>query len=449
MGARFSSSRRPATGGLLVGALAVWALAAPPARADKLDQSLMRTAGPPVMEHLRKQGYKNVGVLHFRVEMPSARPSFHVGRLNSLMATRLENVLILANDDETPIGITRGASAAAAARDSKATYVTPEGRKDLFAQKYPLAWGKQEVKVDAFLTGLVRLSEDLKTAAVVIEEWVPGREKPATLVTFQTRTDRLLLADLGRGFFLGKRSLEDALKVEEVDGAAVASARKDNGAGLKGDSLDDLLELRAYYDGKEVKPGPDNKLASPREGQAVHFTLRATRERLGVVLLVNGVNTLGEEGVEREPDQFSMWVLEPGKLCVIRGHYTMEAPRGAGGKRKTAERKFRVLSDSESSLADLGDPSKVGKIELLIYREAGGELPAVAKRPVNMRAVTARGDSFEKVKGEILRRGTASADRNLLAPPDPKATGTTSVQTVEFNGVLAGARTITYFEVRR
>jgi hypothetical protein len=445
---RLSLVCRPGKCGLVAGALVAWALAAAPARADKIDQSLMKDAAPNVMEHLRKQGYKNVAVLNFRVELPKAKPSFHVGRLNSLMATRLENVLILANDDEKPLGITRGASAVAAARDKKATYLTAEGRKNLFAQKYPLAWGDQEVKVDALLTGVVRLSADLKTAYVVIEEWSPGRETPAVPATFQTPTDRLLLADLDRGFFLGRRSLEDALKVDEVDGAAVDSARKDNGAGLKGDTFEDVLDFRAYYDGKEVKAGPDNKLPSPREGQEVYFTLRARKERLGVVLLVNGMNTLGEEGVDREPDQYSMWVLYPGKVCILRGYYTVENPRDAAGKdrRKSAVRKFRVLSDSESGLAELGDSSKVGKVELLIYREPRGELPRVARRAVNMRSVTARGASFEEVKGQILRLGAAKRGRNLIAPPDPKATGTTTIQTVEFNGVLTGSRTITYFE---
>jgi hypothetical protein len=228
----------------------------------------------------------------------------------------------------------------------------------------------------------------------------------------------------------------------------VDSARKDGGAGPKGDSFDDLLEFRAYYDGKGHRPGLDNKLASPREGQEVAFTLRAKKERLGLVLLVNGVNTLGEEGVDREPDQYSTWVLEPGKLYTIRGYYTLENPKTISGKpeRTSTFRKFKVLSDSESALADLGDSSKVGKVELLLYREVKGELPAAGRRAVNMRAVTARAADFQQVKGQILRLGGAKRGRNLLAPPGPRATGTTSIQTVEFNGVLTASRTLTYFD---
>src|SRR5262249_15071846 len=53
--------------GLCAASLAAWALLARPARADTIDECLP-PKGAEIMEHLQKRGYKNVGVLHFRVE---------------------------------------------------------------------------------------------------------------------------------------------------------------------------------------------------------------------------------------------------------------------------------------------------------------------------------------------------------------------------------------------
>jgi hypothetical protein len=441
--------------GLCAASVAAWALLARPVRADTIDENLAPKAAE-VMEHLQKQGYKNVGVLHFRVEMPGAKSPFGVGRLNSLMATRLENVLILANDDDRPIGITRAASERAAARDKKATYLTAEGRKKLFAEKYPLAWGDKDVTVDAFLTGLVKMSPDLAKATVTIEEWLPGKDRANTLAQFEVPTNRLLLADLNRNFILSKRSLNKGLKIEEPDPDAVASAAGGGGPvripkappPTDDDTFDGLLDFRAHYGNEEFKPGADNRLPAPRDGQEVYFTVEAKKERLGVVVLVNGVNTLGEEGVDREPDQYSMWVLEPGKRYTIRGYYTMENAKNAAeaGKRKSYMRRFEVLSESESLLAELGDPNKRGKIELILFRQPDGELPAVGVRAANMRSVTGRLPSLQDLKSRILMLGTAKVARGILAPPGPRPDKQLTLRALDFNGVLAGYRSITYYE---
>jgi len=100
--------------------LAVAALGVALARADNLDRALLRHA-PAIMEDLRANGYTNVGVLKFRVQKGTAAPSMHAGFLNTSLATRLENALILAQDKAQPIGITRGASEAAAELDGKAS----------------------------------------------------------------------------------------------------------------------------------------------------------------------------------------------------------------------------------------------------------------------------------------------------------------------------------------
>jgi len=169
------------------------------------------------------------------------------------------------------------------------------------------------------------------------------------------------------------------------------------------------------------------------------------------VVLVNGVNTLGEEGLDREPDQYSMWVLEPGKRYTIRGYYTMASAKNPAepGKRKSALRRFEVLSDSESLLTEMGDPTKRGKIELLLFREPDRELPPPGVRPASMRSVTGRLASVQDVKGQILMLGTAKVARGLLAPPGARPDKQVTLRTLDFNGVLSGYRSITYYEKPR
>src|SRR5947209_2388118 len=130
-------SRRPAmrvswNARFAVPLLAVALSVGPAARADQIDQDLL-TRGKEIMKELHKQQYKNVGVLKFEAQRGGANGpvTFELGRLNALMATRLENVLILANDLKKPIGIVCGAGDLASRRDAKATYKTPAGREGL------------------------------------------------------------------------------------------------------------------------------------------------------------------------------------------------------------------------------------------------------------------------------------------------------------------------------
>src|SRR3982751_777973 len=119
--------------------LAAPLLAPAPARADAIDDALRKITGAKeIPRDLQKHGYRTVGILRSQVQKGDAKPSFHVGYLNDLMATRLENALILVQPDEESklLGVTHGASEIAAKADPKASYLTPEGRAQLFARKY-------------------------------------------------------------------------------------------------------------------------------------------------------------------------------------------------------------------------------------------------------------------------------------------------------------------------
>src|SRR5262249_13608227 len=264
------------------------------------------------------------------------------------------------------------------------------------------------------------------------------------------RTDRLLLTDLNQGFFLGKRELTAGVSFDAGDLAAVKNALvggekvADPKDPKKVESLDGLLEFNVYYGGKKVKPLDAPRSPSPGEKQKAVFTLKA-RERLGVVLRVNGLNTLGMEEGEREADQYSMWVLEPNVEYTIDGYYSWEArgAKRAPGQPKTFVHALEGLSSSESVL-ELGNNSKAGKIELIIFREVKGAALPKANRPPSLRLVTDRGKTLQDLRDHISKIASASVERTIRARKGGKEIA--PITTVTFSGAIAGPRTITYFE---
>ncbi|MCI0464374.1 MAG: hypothetical protein L0Z62_46155 [Gemmataceae bacterium] len=427
----------------LVLALAVGAFAVPSARADQLDQEMLKR-GPTVMQHLQKQGHKNVGVLKFRVQVGDKKPSFDSGRLTSLLATRLENVLILANDLQQPIGITRGASEVAARGDKTASYRDEAGRRKLFSHTYPLAWGDKKVTVNAFLTGLVRFTPDLTAATVTLQEFTSANPQLKSVAEFKVKTNRLMLADMNQTFTVKRRDLGKTVPFEEVDEKAAKDAASVKFAGPRelplgrDEILDEVLEFELFYDDKPVKRN-GLYVPTPRQGQKVHFRVKALKERLGVVLLINGLNTLGEEEASgREPDQLSMWVLEPGKVYQVSGYYTLEKFKP-----------IRVLSESESVVTDLGNPRR-GKIEMYVFREPQKKedaLPSVALRgrPISLRPVPEQPRDFKDARARLRQAVTARTVRALMAP-STNGQKAPEIQAVEFNGVLAAYRPLIYYQ---
>src|SRR5262245_50782385 len=145
--------------------VALTAIAAP-LRADDLEGVLLDRA-KGLVRFSQEQGYKNVGVLKFLAAKDGSDFSDNLGTVNTLLARRLEVALVLANSPRKPVGVIDDASAVAA-RTRGANHRTSEGRRILFAAQYKLAWGEPKVPVtaDAFLTGLVEVSRDLKRVRI-------------------------------------------------------------------------------------------------------------------------------------------------------------------------------------------------------------------------------------------------------------------------------------------
>jgi hypothetical protein len=110
----------------------------------------------------------------------------------------------------------------------------------------------------------------------------------------------------------------------------------------------------------EIREGKA-EVREPGEPQNVAFVIRKVDRRLdryGVVLLVNGVNTLYKE--QTAPLHAGKWVLGPDhRETVISGYQT-----GA----KSAEA-FRVLSSAESQANAVRYGPAAGTITLVVFRE--------------------------------------------------------------------------------
>lgn len=442
---------RRAVAALVACALAVgaWAGIASSARADNLDVMLLEQA-PKVMDYLHKQGYKNIGVLPFRVQKGKSAAEFNVGELNTNLATRMENLLVLLVDPNNPIGIINDAGHNALNHNRHATYLTAAGRKSLFDASYPLVWGQTMVKPDAFVTGDVTLAPDNKKCTVVVKVFDNKGGDLKEIDRFSVKTDRTILGDAGQSFAL-TRSIAKKRGDEQDDAAAQNATQKDEnkdpadqqptqggGTAPGQGSADHPVILTILYDDQpaSTEADPDSpgerrarlikrrgpvaapgSVAEPKEGQKVTLRLENKGpDQMAVVLKVNGLNTLFQE--TQDPLNCTKWVLEPGKTYDIRGFYT-----GETGENLLA---FKVLSDEESrqKAEEMKDNTSFGCVEIFVFRSGGGADPEELQIS---RHVSFRGTKKELTKGQAAPRNVREA-QSLYAQKFPVSHAGTKLQ---------------------
>lgn len=357
---------------VLLAALALVAAAPSAARAGDLERKLLNEAAPKVFDYLKENKYENVGVLKFIVKKHGEPTSDNVGPLNLTLAGKLEIALVLANKDEKT-GILKNASEVAKGLKD-AGYGSDKGRARLFADGkaiYPLAWGNKQAAADAFVTGCVWVSKDLRTMTVAIMAF--GKKDRGAqwhkLAQFDVPLkDEVLLIEMGETF---SRGLFDGGKVmlhERNDLVANAQEAKDQpnkNPILPGNKPP--ITLRILYSGKRVplelraRPGSDRQevqVPEPDVSQKVVLVLtNNTKERVGAVLMVNGLNTLFRE--KKRPELCTKWVLDPGEEIEVEGFHTDDA----GGKQ------FVVRSPEESKAGEVKYGEDVGTLSLTVFRE--------------------------------------------------------------------------------
>jgi hypothetical protein len=356
--------------------------AAAPLRAESLDDALRREADGLVAE-LRSRKCRTVAVLKFLVhDGAEKRVSDSVGPLNTSLARRLELALILsrANDVTDParqVGVVRDASAHAAEMNG-ADYRTPEGRRKLFAAEYPLAWGGKSARPDAILTGAAAIDPKNRDLRVTIYACYGPEDEPKPLKRFTAPIDVNTLVEAGRSFRLRglfdkgeadapaekvqERAREEAIKAS----AAVREGEEKHPAAAEAEAP---VMLKVTYDGREVplrfKDGRA-EIEEPRQGQKVRLTLArrdAGKERLAVVLKVNGENTLYRQRLRDL--ECSKWVLEPGAAPLVIEGFQIQ------GKHEAEE--FVVLSREESKAGEIYYGKDVGTITMTVFGPCRGK----------------------------------------------------------------------------
>lgn len=392
-------------------------------RADLMDIELANEAGD-ILAKLKDGGYKNVGVLHFRVQKEgSPNESFSAAPLSGNLATRLENALIIRNDPkDSPLGIIHDATSTALKNKVGGWYRAKDkdgARKKLFDINYPLAWGDKainhadkSVKL-VFLTGVVKVAKDLNNVTVVIETLTKDG-KLNELTKFDVKMDESLLADLGQTVVIAhQRGQTSAQRTAR----AIADARKrDAGnnndvspANAKGIKIEVLFDGVAQEITKDSQSPGEWRLPPPRAGQKVSVRLTSVdKDRLAVVLKVNGNSTWKEQSMESKMCQ--MWVMHPDERQEYLGYYYE-----LDGKNLVP---FDVLDDKQSAdrAAEFGD--KVGLLTLDVF-ESGSKkedaetmaislrsvphLPALRHRPAGL-AGNAHPKKLEELQNQLMAR---------------------------------------------
>lgn len=330
-----------------------------------------------MVQYLHRHKIENVGVLKFEVKDGSAAPSMHAGLLNGKIAEELEVALTMSVPDDVPLGVIHNATAAAFKQDPHAGCETPAERRKLFDRDYPLAWGKESVKAGAFLTGRVSLGldkdgkSDPKSTLVEVRAFDKTGDVIKTW-NLEVKTDRVLLADSGKGFKLSKKPLGGKdlglAPAEEADIRAL-----DGGAGVEAYPV----SLKILYDGKEQGLSADAgagklncfRIAPPQVGQSVSLVVKNEGDKkVGVVLCVNGLNTLYQEP-EGCPADMHKWVLEKGQEYLIEGFE---------GEDHKSVYPFEVVSPDAAKVADepFADSELIGLITMHVLPEGDASEPA-------------------------------------------------------------------------
>ena len=210
---------------------------------------------------------------------------------------------------------------------------------------------------------------------------------------------------------------------------------RDQAAKHPAEDPDAPVRLTVLYNGKPVKVEVrDGKafVPEPAPGQTVEFRLDkdATPRRVGVVLKVNGENTLDKQ---RLPDaRCRMWVLDKGESITVDG-YQLGTDR---------VEKFRVLSVPESKAREVNYGANVGTITVTVFVEGKPPAPDLAEDAAEKTAVAAAklpaepSPSFDSLKAKLLE----DANRGLIAE-GAQVPG--QVQVVKFTPAATPVMTLT------
>lgn len=463
-------------------ALLTSVLLAGPTRAGTLDQALLHNSGD-ILAYLKEHKIRTVGVLPFQVQTGSRDAQASLAPLSLNLPRRLENSLIMTMepDERRAVGIIRDATGTVAHLRGGSFRNTRSTFDKLFTQTYNLAWDGQRVHAQAFLTGTVTNSGSMRGETQIDVDlltqtsWRDGKLTPDKTWSFKTRTDTMLVADLGYNFSLPRVAMKrgwaqkrDELAIDEV----VREDEKGERPTAPGHSPDNVagFAFELEYNGVRQtltasagKPGarqPEYRAPGAPAGGKIGMYLTRTDsgpDKFGVLVMVNGQSTFNFE--EGDPLACRKWIYPSGsrgRRDDYLGFYT-----GTEGKNLLP---FRGLSaeESEGMMEKLG--ARAGLIEIYVFasQDTKGKDDEVAVPPDKELTITTRGMgskgnklSLPELRKELLaannvrerKRLTSSRSAGGLILHEMEAVegGTFSTEALP-NPVLMGHLTIRYFE---
>lgn len=381
------------------------------ASATNLDKALLEKA-PDVLAPLLKQDLKVVGVLPFQVKRGTRKASFTDSPLTNSLPARLETALIIRNPGDVnkpgsanEVLVIRSASNGAAWASNEAAF------KKLFDTEFLPAWGDKKVKAKAFLTGVVSNEGDRKNTKIDLHlvtptSWKDGKFSPAPLLSFEVKTDRALLRDLGYNIAIfHSRGLKKEVTRDDLDDDSTGQvALEDSGKIIEpgpktegSHNLEDVagMKFEVEYDGvkQEIKAvaGPAGaqqklyELVAPKPGQKVVMYLTRVSdapETLGVVLKINGQSSFEQQ--TDDPLACRKWlypISRKDKRDDIRGWYT------EGADRKLKVRPFKALTDAEAAEKALEFDVRVGWIDIDVFTTRGADEPVADELTISTRSI--------------------------------------------------------------
>jgi hypothetical protein len=349
-----------------------------------------------------------VGVLKFLVRRDKNVLNQNVGPLNQRLADRLEVALILALRDARIRVLHNSSNTVAEKMNRRANHRTEKGRIAFFDNRYSPAWGDDDdLPADVFLTGTVTFDKTCRTAKVAIDAF----DKSGALTrvcAFEARAEPRTLTEAGvsfrsRGGSLDLSRLEQPEEIEK----------------------EMPIAFEILYDGKPVAL-KDGAVPEPREKQKVSFRLRHRgRDKLayGVVLKINGKNTIYPDATATDDASTWKWVLAPKDQIEIKGFQT-----GLKGAKA-----FTVAPNHPEDASLIRYNPHVGTFQLVIFRPLrAGEKEAEEEKTDSAKAAIARGVSSARARQDTL----LSLQKQLAAGPRRKST-------VNARGMVEGGDDVT------
>jgi hypothetical protein len=343
---------------------------------------MFQEKGPEIVKYLDKMNLVNVGVLKFRVQRVGEDMSDNVGELNRNMADHLEVALVQAaklpmeGQTERFRLIKKASEKIAKQKKKEYTHLTPEGRKLFFKiTNYELAWGKDTVEADAFITGEVIFD---KERTVRIQFKIFGRDgEMKNLLEEITMTPTFrMLTNAGYSVALA----EDMLKKKDVGNLLVGGTftiptvqanknpdlviHKTPDLTLADDPFKSPVRVEIRYNGvtQKIKNG---SIPEPAKDDVITILLEnPTEHTFAVLVRVNGLNSIYPETPCLDPRLCHKWILEKGKKLLIKGFQSD----------LSSYNEFKVLSPQESLKNEVNYGNDVGLIQIVTYK---GEIDTV------------------------------------------------------------------------